>query len=142
MAELARHFVALAPAGEAAKAIRYSLAAGAVSSRMCAFEDAVLHDARCLSLVEEDGGAGSERHCDVLIALGEAQLGAGRSAEAAHSLERAAELARARGSGGLLAARRSASPGPANTSSASRTSADGSRRRRARWPRTTRRGCA
>lgn len=103
LAEIAYHLFQAAPAGNIELALDYSLRAAAQSSALLAYEDAVLHYARALQLLDllplEDAAC----RCDVLLAQGEmyARSGAAHvhrtfaaAAALAHDLSDVVRLAR------------------------------------------------
>ena len=102
--ELAHHFYMGAAVGDADKASRYCRAAGERALRLLAFEEASVHFARSLEVAEQFGPHDQGERCDALIALAEAQNRAGDTALADANFARAAELARAMGDSGRLAA--------------------------------------
>jgi predicted ATPase len=100
LSELAHHFLAAVPAGEAEKAIDYAWRAGDRAKRLFAFEEAIRLYQLALTVT-----ANAAVRCDLLLALGEAQSRAGdtpasnttfrEAAERAISLELPEQLARA-----------------------------------------------
>jgi hypothetical protein len=92
--ELAHHFFAAAPAGEVERAIAYARRAGARAVEQLAFEDAAGHYRRALHSLDLLGSADDGARCDLLLALGDAQTGAGEGAAARETFLRAADLAR------------------------------------------------
>jgi DNA-binding SARP family transcriptional activator len=92
LAELARHYVAAAPAGLAATAIDYARRAGDRAVGQLAFEEAVRHYETALSLVGD-----AVTRCELLLALGEARARAGDRGAAKESLYEAAQLAERHG---------------------------------------------
>jgi DNA-binding CsgD family transcriptional regulator len=116
--ELARHFLA-APIGENFdKAIDYATQAGQRAMGQLAWESAVGHLQRAVDLLDTLPSTDDLRHCEVLLALGEAQsravagraathrvrwVGAGASPAALASFRRAATIAREMGTPEQLA---------------------------------------
>jgi tetratricopeptide (TPR) repeat protein len=94
-AELAHHFFQAAPLGEGAKAVEYALKAGERAAVLAASTEAVQHFERALaalSFISPDGALEGK----VLLALGDAQWGAGDFGGARRTFERAARAARGR----------------------------------------------
>ncbi|MCA1682529.1 MAG: protein kinase [Actinobacteria bacterium] len=91
--ELAHHFAQAAPAGVADKAADYAWWAGERAALLYAYEDAVAHYRRALSLfaaIDDD----PTRRCELLLALGEALWRAGDAQQSQETFLAAAELAR------------------------------------------------
>jgi tetratricopeptide (TPR) repeat protein len=100
--ELAHHFFAAAPVGDAHKALEYCVAAARRACRLLACEEAIAHYQRALRTLAFVEVAEPER-CDLLLALGEAQDLAGDIEGAKVTFHRAAEIARTIGAKELLA---------------------------------------
>jgi DNA-binding winged helix-turn-helix (wHTH) protein/tetratricopeptide (TPR) repeat protein len=94
LAELTRHFAAAAASGGAEKAIEYARRAGDAAAAVLACDEAAAHYRTALGMVEMLEAAEERLRCEVLLGLGEAEMGAGRSDEGRDSLRRAAALAR------------------------------------------------
>ena len=90
LAELARHFVAAAPAGGADKALRYARRAGDRAARQLAYEEAARHYETALTLAGEP-----PPRCELLLALGESHARAGDMSASRRAFHEAAELAEA-----------------------------------------------
>jgi DNA-binding SARP family transcriptional activator len=88
LAELAHHFVAAAPGGDAAKAVGYARRAGDRAARVLAYEEAARLYRLALGLTR-DGAA----RCELALAIGEAEGRAGATAAAKKSFREAAALA-------------------------------------------------
>ncbi len=96
LAELAFHFAAALPAGDARKAFDYALRAAARDERSLAFEEAVGHAELGLRVLEE-GGLPDALRCEALRVLGEAQFRAGRREDATATWRALVEVARRTG---------------------------------------------
>lgn len=94
LAELSYHLFQAAPGGDIELALEYSLRAAAHSSHMLAYEDAVLHYARALQLLELLPADDSVRRCDLLLALGEIHARSGAAGQMRATFTEAAVLAR------------------------------------------------
>jgi class 3 adenylate cyclase/DNA polymerase III delta prime subunit len=95
LAALAYHFAEGAHAGgDAAKAVEYATRAGHRATQLMAHEDAIPHYERALQMLELQGVADDQQHCDLLIALGWAQHYGGDVEQALAVLERAIPIAR------------------------------------------------
>ncbi len=92
LAELARHYVAAAPAGFAETAIDYARRAGDQAVGQLAFEEAERHYETALTLA-----ADAVMRCDLLLALGEARARAGDRERAKEAMYEAAQLAERHG---------------------------------------------
>src|SRR5262249_28134640 len=90
VAGLARHFAAVAAAGEGAKALGYARLAGERAMGMHAYEEAAAEYQRALAFVGPDDPV----RCELLLRLGAAQARAGNYREAEESCLQAAELSR------------------------------------------------
>jgi tetratricopeptide (TPR) repeat protein len=89
VAELARHFAAVAAAGEGAKALGYARLAGERAMGLHAYEEAAAEYRRALDFAGPD-----PVRCELLLRLGAAQARAGNYREAEESCLQAAELSR------------------------------------------------
>jgi predicted ATPase/DNA-binding CsgD family transcriptional regulator len=103
VARLAHHFFAAGQMAEAGKAVNYAMQAGARAMAMLAYEEAVRYYEMALQRVERREPGERERHCQLLIALGEAHTKAGEMSQAIEVLRQAAESARQLGSPESLA---------------------------------------
>jgi DNA-binding SARP family transcriptional activator len=92
LSELARHYVAAAPAGLVNKAIVYARRAGDQAAAQLAFEEAVRQYETALALVED-----GPTRCELLLALGDARARAGDQQAAKEALYEAAQLAERHG---------------------------------------------
>ena len=95
VAELAHHFALATPVGAEKKALDYAVSAGHWAVEQIAYEEASRHYRRALELVERLEPADDARRCELLVALGEAELRGGNQDAARVTLVRAAEIARA-----------------------------------------------
>jgi DNA-binding winged helix-turn-helix (wHTH) protein/tetratricopeptide (TPR) repeat protein len=103
LAELAHHFSEAAPLGLQKKALDYSVSAGHRAVRQLAYEEGSSHYLRSLRLMEDVEPADEGLRCDLLVALGSAQLRARDLDEARAAFDRAAAVARELGSAERLA---------------------------------------
>ncbi len=94
VAELAHHFREAAADGDVEAAVRYGILAGGRATQALAHEEAVAHYERTLQLLERCGSKDETRHCELLLALGFAQVRAGDPPAATATLERVVALAR------------------------------------------------
>jgi DNA-binding CsgD family transcriptional regulator len=99
LADLAHHFGAAAPFGGTERAIDYNLRAARAASAALAFDDAAMR----LRTAIEIGIQGEPDRAGALLALGAASHRAGKATDALDAFASAAEIARALGSGELLA---------------------------------------
>ena len=95
LAELAHHFGEAVLAGEADKAIFYSIRAGEYATSVLAFEEAVRQFERALRVVEASGAQGDLRHGRLLLSLAAALHRAGERDRAADRAWQAIGIARA-----------------------------------------------
>jgi len=93
LAELAHHFAEALPIGGEERAIRYAAAAGRAASERLAFEEAVRLYERALEIADLGVAPDDSRVFDLLLALGEAQIRAGRRDSARETFRRAGEIA-------------------------------------------------
>ena len=95
LAELARHFVEAAPAGEAGKAVGYAERAGHRALALLAYEEAARLFKMALAALSLAGPPGQDqRRCRLLLALGDALTRMGERRAARDELLRAAGIAR------------------------------------------------
>ena len=102
LTELAHQFLEAAPAGDADKAVAYAVAAGERATRQLAHEEAAAHYERALQVLELRA-LDEVKRCDLMLALGEAQMKTSDVGEARETLQQAVGLARALGSPDRLA---------------------------------------
>lgn len=94
LGELAGHFCAGAAVGGARKAVYYAQRAGDRAAELLAYEEAAKHYQHALEVESFAGDYDSRRKCDLLLALGQAQVASGQSSQGRETLARAAALAR------------------------------------------------
>jgi len=87
LSDLAYHYAEALPIGDAAKALEYAIRAGERAVRLLAYAEAVRYYEQSLTILQStafaDGTPSLEdelRHCDLLLALGEARRRAGQGA--------------------------------------------------------------
>ena len=102
VAELAHHFAVAAPLGCVDSAVGYNRRAGDQAAAALAFEEAGLHYRCALELLTQQPGVDEGVRCDLLIALGDAEVSAGQSESRAVLLD-AARLAQRLGDADRLA---------------------------------------
>jgi DNA-binding SARP family transcriptional activator/tetratricopeptide (TPR) repeat protein len=100
---LAHHFTRAAEPGDAERAIRYALEAGAQAKAMLANEEAAEHYARALEVLERSSPDALERRCELLVELGEARLRSGERPASWAVFREAAALAAGLGDATLMA---------------------------------------
>ena len=93
LAELAHHFLEVAVAGDAEKAIDYSIRAGRRAAAMHGYEEAAGHFEQALDVLARMA-PDEVRRCELLVSLGEAQGRAGEFEAAKGPLVQGADLAR------------------------------------------------
>jgi len=103
LTELARHHLAAGPAGDAGKAVDFSVGAAARAMDQLAYEEAAGHLERALESLPEAGRDEPERRAELLADLGEARRRAGAREASRASFLQAADAARRAGAGPLLA---------------------------------------
>ena len=103
LAELAHHFAAAAPAGDAGKAVSYAHRAADRAAALLAFEEAARLYRLALGLTEGNTSADRKLRCELLLGLADAQARGGDMPAAQDTCLDAAELADQIGSGELLA---------------------------------------
>jgi predicted ATPase len=94
LAELAHHFVAAAPTGQVARAVRAATLAGRHALEVLAWEDAAGLFERALAALELAEQPDQRQRCELLLALGEARMAASDVAAARAAYQQAGELAR------------------------------------------------
>jgi DNA-binding SARP family transcriptional activator len=94
LAELAQHYFAAAPAGVADQAIEYARRAGDRATSQLAYEEAVRLYRMAIDALPIGGQVDEVAHCELLLALGEAQARAGDAPAAKEALLAAGEIAR------------------------------------------------
>ena len=91
---IAHHLCAGAAAGAPDRAAHYARRAGDRAARLLAYDEAALHYERALAALALLPFRDDYVQCDLLLALGEAQMFAGRALEGRATLQRAADGAR------------------------------------------------
>jgi DNA-binding CsgD family transcriptional regulator len=94
LAELAHHFVAAAPGGEVARAVRTATLAGRRALELLAWEEAVGLFERALAALELAERPDQQQRCELLLVLGEATMAASDVPAARAAYQQAGELAR------------------------------------------------
>lgn len=94
LAELAHHFHAGALSGDRERALDYLRRAGARAASLFAHEEAIEHYRKALDVWAMLDEPPQLVRCDLLLALGEAQVSAGRTDEGRATLRAAGDLAR------------------------------------------------
>jgi DNA-binding winged helix-turn-helix (wHTH) protein/tetratricopeptide (TPR) repeat protein len=94
LAEVAHHFHAGAVSGDRERALDYLRRAGARAVGLFAYEEAVEHYRKALEVWALLEHPEQRLRCELLLALGEAQIGAGRTEDGRASLAAAGDLAR------------------------------------------------
>lgn len=102
-AELAYHFREAVHAGGSETAVRYAVRAGEWATARLAYEDAAHHLRSALQILEQAGPGNLVQRCELLLALGEAEMHAGERDHARRSLYDAAASAKLAGNPELLA---------------------------------------
>ena len=103
LAELAHHFVAAAPGGEVARAVRVATAAGRRALELLAWEDAADLFEHALAALELTERPDQHQRCQLLLAVGEARMAASNVAAARAAYQQAGELAKRIGAAETLA---------------------------------------
>jgi predicted ATPase len=101
--ELAYHFFQAAPAGNSDKAIDYAIRAAKRGILSLAYEEAAVHYERARAVMELQDEADQEQRAEISLALGDAQMKAGNSAQAREAFLEGADIARRRGAPEQLA---------------------------------------
>jgi DNA-binding CsgD family transcriptional regulator len=94
LAELAHHFIAAAPGGEVARAVRAATLAGRRAMDLLAWEEAADLFERALAALDLAERPDQRERCELLLAIGEARLAASDVPAARAAYQRAGELAR------------------------------------------------
>jgi DNA-binding CsgD family transcriptional regulator len=94
LAELAHHFVAAAPGGQVARAVRTATLAGRRALELLAWEEAAGLFERALAALELAERPDEHERCELLLAVGEARMAASDVAAARAAYQQAGELAR------------------------------------------------
>ena len=94
LAELAYHFFEAAEPGNAEKALVFATRAGDRAMSLLAYEEAAFQYDRGLQALELGRAVDDEQRCELLLALGEAELGGGFLEKARAEFWRAADVAR------------------------------------------------
>lgn len=102
LSEIARHFAEAAPLADPPEAAGYLIRAGDRAAAVLAHEEAAVHYARALEVLDDDDGASAEQRCELMLRLGDAHWRAGDTRSARSSFEEAAALARRLGAAELL----------------------------------------
>jgi len=97
LSELAHHFFQAAPAGDADKAVEYARRAGDRALAVLAYEEAVRLYGMALQALDLKGELDEEMRCELLLALGEAQMRTGDTPKAQEAFRRGALVARMSG---------------------------------------------
>lgn len=95
--QLAHHFYEAAQEDEVARAVEYAVRAGERHMALPAYAEAVRFYHMALQALERQNPVDDARHCTLLLTLGEAYTKAGDFAQASHTFQRAADLARTLG---------------------------------------------
>jgi eukaryotic-like serine/threonine-protein kinase len=103
LSELAHHFLEAASRGDVARAVDYAQRAARQATDRLAHEEAASLYRKALDALELERSPDRETRLDLLLELGDAQIRAGRLADARATLDRAAPEARALGDAGRLA---------------------------------------
>ena len=103
LAELAYHFSEGAQGGDVDKAIDYARRAADRALTLFAYEEAASHYERALQALDLKEPPDDARRCELLLALGEAQMSAGDTPAGRETFQRAAEIANKLGAPELLA---------------------------------------
>jgi DNA-binding CsgD family transcriptional regulator len=103
LAELAHHFVAAAPTGEVARAVRVATLAGRRALELLAWEEAAGLFERALAALELAERPDQRERFELLLAVGEARMAASDVGAARAAYQQAGELARRIGAPELLA---------------------------------------
>ncbi len=103
LAELAYHYFAAGPAGNAAKASDFARAAGARAITLYAYEEAIRLYSMALDALGAQASVGDAARCELLLKLADAQARAGEGSDAKATFLEAAALARSAGEPILLA---------------------------------------
>ncbi len=82
-ADLARHFGLAAPAGLAPEAVQYAMEAASFARAQHAWESEIEHCKQALKALEWSEAPEVGQHCDILLALGDAETRAGKGRESA-----------------------------------------------------------
>jgi eukaryotic-like serine/threonine-protein kinase len=94
VAELAAHAYHAVPFEGGRRAIDFAVRAGDHATAQLAYEEAARHYTRALDVLTRTAPSETARRCDLLLALGEAQMRSGDRVAAVATFERAVELAR------------------------------------------------
>ena len=101
--QLAYHFAEAAPGGDVEKAVDYAKRAGERAVALFAWEGAANQFEHGLQALELQTSVDGERKCDLLLALGDAQFGAGDVQESKAAFRHAADVAKGLKDGERLA---------------------------------------
>jgi class 3 adenylate cyclase len=103
-AATAYHWIAAGPAGDVARAIPASTAAGDAAMHQLAFAEAVEHFDRALRLFESSSSGRERQYCELLISAASARNAAGQYARARDACVECGEIAGANGFDDLVVA--------------------------------------
>jgi DNA-binding CsgD family transcriptional regulator len=103
LAELAHHYLAAAPGGQVARAVRVATLAGRHALELLAWEEAAGLFERALAALELAERPDQRERCQLLLALGEARMAASDVPAARAAYQQAGDLARRLGDPELLA---------------------------------------
>jgi DNA-binding NarL/FixJ family response regulator len=103
LAELAHHYLAAAPGGQAARAVRAATLAGRRALELLAWEEAAELFERALAALELAERPDQRERCELLLAVGEARMAASDVPAARAAYQQAGELARRIGASDALA---------------------------------------
>jgi DNA-binding CsgD family transcriptional regulator len=103
LAELAHHFVAAAPGGQVARAVRAATLAGRRALDMLAWEQAADLFEQALAALDLAERSDQRQRCELLLSIGEARMAASEVPAARAAYQQAGELARQVGSPEVLA---------------------------------------
>ena len=101
--QLAYHFSEAAQGGDVDKAIDYATRAAERAMALLAYEEAAQHYERALQVLELQEPPNEGQRCELLLAMGDAQLKAGDPTKATETCEHATDIARELGVPELLA---------------------------------------
>ncbi len=101
--QLAYHFAEAAPGGDVEKAVGYAKKAGEKAVALYAWEDAAAQFERALQAIDLQTPVNESLKCDLLLALGDAEFGAGQEQEGQATYQRAADIAKQLNDGNRLA---------------------------------------
>jgi class 3 adenylate cyclase len=103
LSELAHHYFEASALGGVEKAVFYARRAGEKAMRQLAFEEAAVQFDRALQALELADVGQEESRCELLLALGQAQISSGEPAAALETFRSAFEVAKSLGLSDLIA---------------------------------------